>query len=211
MKSLKILTSYRLLDITSLDRGETFLRARGDNFDSTKFCIVDGHIVTEFALVGKYTLLIYPPDSIATSEVRSVAVVAESSDVDDRTLMNLGVGYDVRGVSGAMRLVQLFVFVLLSTPGSYILNKTVGGRVVEIMRKGAGASPDRLVGDLVAAIRKTEDDIKGMQAGMKLPASELLLSVNIIDTSVRASDGSVTAFVELVTLNGSKQAFNIGI
>ena len=211
MKSIKILTSYKVLELTSIETTESFIRVRGDDFSSTKFCIVDGKIVTDFALSSTYVLLIYPPEGTDPRDVKFVAAVAESETVDEVSLMNLGLGYDVREVSGVMRLVQLFVFCLLTTAGSYILNKSIGGSVLDLMRKGSGAAPDRLLPDLVAAIRKTEEDIRRMQAGLNLPANELLLAVTVISTSVNASDSSITAFVELVTLDGSRRAFNIGI
>lgn len=210
MQSIQIMTAYKILELTSVEVTDTFLRVRGDDFSATKFCVVNGHTTTEFAISAR-TLLIYPPASIDPRDVKNVTAVAESTTVDNATLLQLGFGYDVRSVEGVMRLVQLFVFTLLSTPGTYILNRNIGGGVIELIKRGAGAAPDKILPDLVAAIRKTEDDIIGMQAGLKLPADELLLSVEVLSTTVNPSDSSVTAFVELVTLNGLRRAFNVGI
>jgi len=210
VKSIRILTTYRILNITNIETTTSFIRAKGDDFSTTKFVVVNGQTTTDFALSGS-SILIYPPEGIATNEVTFIAVIAESSDYDDHTLMKLGFGYDVREVSGVDRLVQLFVFVLLKSPGSYILDKYSGGGLMEIMRKGAGTQPDKVLPDVIAAIRKTESDIKAMQAGLKPPASELLLSVEILNTSIRSSDSSISVFVQLVTLDGSLKAFNISI
>jgi len=210
MRSLKILDSYKIVDISRIETTASFIRAFGDDIDTTKFALVNGHKTTDFAIQGN-SLLIYPPENVATSDVKSLVVVAESSSVNNQTLMRLGFGYSVREVSGVDRLVQLFVFMLLKTPGTYIMGAGRGGGVLGIMSRGAGGQPQTLVPDVVAAIRKTEQDIKAMQSGLSLPADELLLATDIISTQVRAADGSVVVFVELVTLNGSRRAFNIGI
>lgn len=210
MRSIKILSTYKILDITDIETTATFIKAKGDDFSRTKFIIVNGHITSDFAISGD-TLFIYPPEGIDTSDIKYIVVVAESGTIDSKSLLKLGFGYTVREASGVDRLVQLFVFVLLTTPGSYIMDKSTGGGLLAVMRKSGGAQAQVVLPELVSSIRKTESDIKALQAGLDLPASELLLAVNIIDTSINPGDFSVTAFVELVTLNGSRRAFNLGI
>lgn len=210
MYSLRILNSYKILDITGIETTSSFIRAKGDDFTRTKFAIVNGHTTTDFAIDG-YSLLIYPPETVSTEDVKSLVVVAESEAVDGATLMRLGFGYDLRQVSGVNRLIQLFVFVLLKSPDSYILGGSTGGGVIDITKKGSGGQPQKVLPDVVAAIRKTEQDIRNMQAGLNLPSDELLLSANVISTNVNASDGSISVFVELITLDGTSRAFNIGI
>jgi hypothetical protein len=210
MDSIRILTTYKILDITNIEISANFIKARGDDFARTKFVLINGELTTDFALVGD-AIYIYPPEKIDVNDVKTLVVIAEAETVNEKALLNLGVGYAVRPLSGVERVVQLFVFTLLTSPGSYILDQSKGGGLMDVMRRGGGAQASVVLPDVVASIRKTETDIKNMQAGLSLPAEELLLAVNVIDTSIRSSDQAINVFVELVTLNGSRRAFNLGV
>jgi hypothetical protein len=211
MKDLRIIQPYTLLTFESMTREGNFFRIKGpEDYSTVVMVVINDFIIEELATYGR-DLLVYVPEELdETEDVRYVALISEETVTSNETLLRIGLGVIPGQVEGADRLIQLFVKVLFQTPGTDIYHKDIGGGLLRIRKRGtSGNDVSTISAEIAAAIRKTDKDIKGMQAGLTLPAEERLVSTEILRIRQDPNTQDINVLIALKTLAGSTEYFNV--
>ena len=211
MKDLAIVQPYTLLHFDSMTREGNFFRFKGpDDYRSVTTVVVNDWIISEVAMYGR-DLLAYIPSGLDpdTEDVRYVALIAVETESSDETLLRMGLGAIPTEIEGVDRLIQLFVKVLYQTPGSDIFYRGIGGGLLRVKRRGTTGNINALSAEIAAAVRKAEQDVKGMQAGMNLPADERLVKMEVLKIRQDSGTGDVNVLMAMTTVGGNRSFFNV--
>lgn len=211
MKDLAIVQPYTLLNFESVTREGNFFRFKGpEDYRNVVTVVVNDWIIDEVAMYGQ-DLLAYIPSEMDpdTEDVRYAALIAVETANSDETLLRIGLGVIPAEISGVDRLIQLFVKVLFQTPGTDIFYRDIGGGLMSLRRGGTAGDMNALSADIAAAVRKAEKDVKTMQAGMNLPASEKLVKMDVLRIRPDSGTGDVNVLLALTTVGGNKSFFNV--
>jgi hypothetical protein len=116
-----------------------------------------------------------------------------------------------RKATGMIRLVQLFLKVLLGTPGTDIFNKTLGGGAMKNLGKTFSKSNSGdIVSDFVISVDNTSRQITAMQARQpRLPREERLLSAKVTQSYFDTSQTALIATVAFTSQAGAVSTANL--
>jgi len=176
---------------------------------SKKFGTVDAVFINDvqspnFVLVDRYTLYAEIPSIVVKQTLGSVKVVANEPSFAESNYVRFRISDMPRGVSGIDRLAQLFLKLLLTTPGTDIFNQGLGGGVLKMIGKSTGAGQGgEVIADFTIAVERVAGQIRTMQAKKRLPPDEKLLSAKVIGARFDRGQSML-----LVSLNLTSQAGN---
>lgn len=210
MKDFRIIQPYTVLQFSSMKQEDYFFRFSGpEDYSTVVRVIVNDHVIDELAMYGA-DLLAYIPDDLDTDEIEYAALISEETRSSDETMLRFGMGPIPAEIEGTDRLVQLFVKVLLQTPGSDIYYPDIGGSLLAVKKRGAvGGDLNIAAAEVSNSIKKAEKDVKFLQTGLKLPAEETLISAASLNVTSERSTGDINAFMILQTLAGTRAFFNV--
>lgn len=158
---------------------------------------------TDFAILNRNRLLVTVPEG-SSQIIRSVAVTSRRLVLTERSFLRFRVSKVPSKVSGILRLVQLFVKILFTTPGSDIFNQRLGaGALRNLGRTFSKADTGGIISDFVVAVENTVRQIiaiQGRQPG--LPQDERLLSAKVTQARFSASDSALHVTIEITTQAG---------
>jgi hypothetical protein len=211
MKDLRIAQPYSLLGFEEMTRDGNFFRFKGpEDYSTVVMVVVNDFVIEELALYGQDLLAYISEELDDTTDISYVALIAQETEFSDETMLRLGFGVIPTEVEGSDRLVQLFVKVLFQTPGSDIYNKTVGGGLLRIKKRGSiSGDLNAVSAEVAAAIDKTDKDIRSMQSGLVLPAEERLVKAEILHIRPDYKTNDINVLVHLRTLAGTEAYFNV--
>lgn len=211
MKDLRIAQPYSLLGFEEMTRDGNFFRFKGpEDYSTVVMVVVNDFIIEELALYGQDLLAYISEEMDDTTDISYVALIAQEAEFSNETMLRLGFGVIPTEIEGADRLVQLFVKVLFQTPGSDIYNKTVGGALLRIKKRGSiSGDLNAVSAEIAAAIDKTDKDIRSMQSGLVLPAEERLVKAEILHIRPDYKTNDINVLVHLRTLAGTEAYFNV--
>jgi len=210
MKDLRIVQPFTVLQFSEMTQEDNFFRFSGPaDYSTVVKVIVNDNVIEELALFGK-DLLAYIPEGMDTDEIRYAALISEETRTSSETMLRLGVGPIPMEIEGQDRLVQLFTKVLLQTAGSDIYYPAIGGGLLAVKNRGAvDGDLNVSAAEISNSLKKTEQDVKFLQTGLRLPAEETLVSATVLNVSAERSTGDINAFVRLQTLAGTNAYFNV--
>lgn len=204
----------KLLDIVGVDSIQNApgitprtLLLKGKDFRSVEEVRIHGFRAPEFVVVDTTTLLAQVPDNLIGETIYDVIVLSSNFTLTDRSFIELGLGTRVKKVSGILRLMQVFMRMLLRTPGSNIFHPRLGGGILKSVGQNI---TDGSVADIAVAIRKTTSDIIARQSQVReIPPSERLLSAEISNFYADQPTGTVFATITLQNHSGQSAAATI--
>ncbi len=208
MNDFQIVTAKTLLQVQSISPIRGFLPISavvlGFNFDRATEVIYNGVSTTEFIVQSKTRLIVKIPPNQVGQPFKSVQVIGDSLLATSGTAMlSLGLSNPLRKVYGLSRLVQSFVVVFLTTPGSDVFSPQSGGGGKAIIgrttdRRGTGVSAD-----LAQAISATSTELTTLQSKQpNIPLSEKLLSASLQALSFDEANSTLLAQVALQNMMG---------
>lgn len=171
----------------------------GKDFSLANEVRLNGQIAPKFAVADDHTLYVEVPETV-TEEVTSVTVLTERVLVRDKALLSFKLGMSPAKISGVYRLMQLFLRLLFTSPGSDIWSPQLGGgALLSIGKSSAGDGMSSLVQDFHIAVDQTARQITALQArSRRLPPDERLLRATITSITFNAQEGALLPTVELV-------------
>jgi hypothetical protein len=185
-------TSPRTLDIV------------GRDFRAVDEVLVDGAPSPDVVVVGPTRLLAAVPSHLGRGPVSSVRVVSRRLSLGKRSVLRLRMGATSSAVRGLLRLVQLFLKVLLTTPGRDIFQPGLGGGALRNVGLTFGRSEGgSIVSDFIVAVASTQRQIVALQgADSSLPAIEWLLSARVASAGFDRTEAALLVELELVSQAG---------
>lgn len=151
------------------------------------------------------------PTTITAATLVTVMVVSHSFVFTDRSILSFKAGITNRKVSGINRLVQFFLKLLLTTPGTDIFRKTLGGGALRNLGTTfSKGSSKNIVGDFLIAVDTTAKQITAIQArNPRLPRDERLLSATVSGARFDARQTALVVSIVLKSQAGESALANI--
>jgi hypothetical protein len=176
------------------------LDIRGADFSAVDDVEINDQLSPNWTVLGRQRMLAQVPVQEQESRIYSVAVISNRLTFTKESVLKFRIGSSPGKVTGMMRLIQLFVKVLFTTPGTDIWAPNLGGGLLQMVRGYAGKDEGKgLVGDVAVAVDTSSRQILSLQAqDGSIPPSERLLSAGVSQASYNRHDLSLNVTVELL-------------
>lgn len=188
------------------------IRVRGQDFSSVDEVLINDIASPDVVILSGTELLAQLPDSMQrVPEVNSVVVINHKFTVGARSVLRFRFGKTTGRVKGIQRLVQLFVKVLFTTPGTDIFNPTLGGGILGSLGSTYGKDDgDNVITEYVIAVQRTQRQLIAQQSkDQRSPRDERLLSATVVGSSFDSRQGALYMRVSLVSQAGRTALVNM--
>lgn len=185
----------------------------GTDFRSVDEVLINKMASPDVVVLSKTRLIAQVPDGLLGQRVLSVTVLSRRLTVSERSVLKFRVSNTPGKVSGVLRLLQKFLKILLTTPGSDIFNRQLGGGALRSIGSTFGVeNGDEIVSGLVIAVDTTTRQIIALQSrNPSLPRDERLMAAKIIRASFNKEEGAIDVAVEITNQAGKAATANMEI
>lgn len=177
---------------------------QGEDFRAVDEVLLNRVASPDVVILSRTRLLAQVPDSQLDQEILTVNVLSRRLTVSPRSFLRFRVSKTPGKVSGILRLVQKFLKVLFTTPGSDIFNRTAGTGAMRSVGStlNAGNGND-IVHNIVIAVDTAAKQIVSIQSrNASLPRDERLLSAKVLRASFNKEEGAIDVAVEITSQAG---------
>lgn len=183
----------------------------GSDFRSVDEVLINDLPSKDVVIVSKTRLLAQVPDVLKNDTLTSITVTSTKLTVTSKSLIKFRIGNTPSKVSGILRLVQVFLKILFTTPGTDIFSPRVGGNALKdiglTFGKGQGGS---IVSDFVIAVGNTQRQIQAIQArDPSIPRDERLLASTVTQAGYNRAEAALIVSVELTSQAGRSATANV--
>jgi hypothetical protein len=156
----------------------------GADFRAVDEVIINRVVSPDVFVASKTRLYAQVPDSQLDQRILSVSVLSRRLTVSPRSILRFRLGKRPGKVVGILRLLQKFVKVLFTTPGTDVFNQQLGGGALKIIGELQSRNPS-------------------------LPLDERLLSAKILTAGFNKEEGAIDISVEIVSQAGRAALANL--
>jgi hypothetical protein len=183
----------------------------GDDFSAVDEVLLNDVPSPAVVVLSRTKLTAVIPDSVRKQQVVNVVVVSYRAVYTQKSIVSFRMGGVNRKTSGINRLVQLFLKVLLTTPGSDIFNPSVGGGALRsVGRTFSKDNSGSIVSDFIISVDTTAKQLIAIQARQpRLPRDECLLSARVLTARFDTAQTALVVSVELTSQAGTAATANI--
>lgn len=180
------------------------LNILGEDFTAVDEVLINGITSPSYHVLGKTRLVAIVPDQVPAAEINDVKVTTRKLTITPKSMLKFQVSRMPSKVNGILRLVQLFVKVLFTTPGSDIFNPKLGGNGLRPLGRNLGKTQTgSILSDFVISVDNTSRQIvtiQGRQA--QLPPDERLLTARVTASQFSVDEGALITTVEVTSQAG---------
>ena len=182
------------------------LDIRGKNFDRVAAVVLNG-VELQYIPVTPSRLYAVMPDNMVGQTIRSLNVITDRDSFTNTSLYSFELGSPAP-YSGTEKLVFQFIKVLMTTPGTDLFDRSLGGGMRTIAGKAVRDSQS-LLAQVIATILNVAEQIRQRDAKLDLPPEETLQSVEIISADFAKGDPtSVSVFIRVRSQSDRSVVFN---
>ena len=191
--------SPRTLDIT------------GTDFRSLDEVLLNEIPAPGAVVVSQTRLLVPVPASLAHATITSVSVLSRRLTISQHSIIQFRIGRTPSKVRGILRLMQLFLKVLFTTPGQDIFTPKLGAAALKNIGRTFGKEQsDNNVIDFELAVETTVRQILAIQSkDASLPFDERLLSARLLGSKYDHEQSALVVSVELTSQAGQAAVTNV--
>lgn len=185
----------------------------GSDFSSVDDVFINDIRSPDVVVLSRTRLLAQVPPSLGVSPILSVQVLSKRLTITPRSVLRFRISDRPGKISGLQRLVQLFLKVLLTTPGSDIFNKRLGAGALRNVGTTFGSDEGGdIVNDFIIAVGQAARQLVAIQSrNTSLPQSERLLRAKVVRAGFNADAGGLDVTVEILSQTGEFAQANVGI
>lgn len=200
-------TSVRIVGGSS----PTVIDVVGEDFSSVDVVEVNEIESPSFFVVSRTRMLVTLPDAVSATQIRSVTVTSRKLVITDKSFLRFRVSKVPSKCSGILRLMQLFLKVLLTTPGTDVFNRKLGGGGMRnVGRSFSKEQSGAIVSDFVVSVQNTSRQIVALQSrSNNLPADEKLLNAKVLRAQFSAQESALLVSIELSSQTGRAAIANL--
>ena len=187
------------------------LDVAGADFRSVDEVLVNRIASPDVVVVSKTRLVAQVPDSLLDQRILSVTVLSRRLSLSSKSVLRFRLSKTPGKVTGVLRLVQKFLKLLLTTPGTDIFNRQAGGGALRGIGRTFGIEEgNAIINSIVIAIDTTTRQIVAMQSrNPSLPREERLLSAKILRAGFNKEEGALDVAVEITNQAGAAATANL--
>ena len=202
MKDFKIVHARSLLDVYSIAPIRGFsppsIVVVGTDMSSASEVIYNGVLATEFVVSSSTRLIVRIPPTQVGKDLTDFKVFASKPILRGEASLIMELSKPFQSVSGMDRLVQSWMMVFLTTPGSDVFSPQSGGGAMAIIGSSTDRKNKSAAADLSVAIDRTQAELLRLQAQNRgIPPEERLLSSSLESLVSDDSTGTLSARVQL--------------
>ena len=205
------LNQIRILPVSTPAFPRT-LEVIGEDFRSVDEVLINDMESPDVIILSKTRLLAQLPDALQRDpKLLSVTVLSRKLTITARSFIRFRISDTPGRVQGILRLMQLFLKVLFTTPGRDIFNRSSGGGALVNIGETVGANEGGgLVRDFIVSVDNTSRQIVTTQArDARIPRDERLLSAVVLSAAYDRDQSAILAAVELTSQAGRAAVANV--
>lgn len=215
MIDLRVVNAKALLRITSIApiRGflPTSILVTGDKLNRTTEVQYNGVEAKEFVIASSTRLIVKVPQSQVGKALKDFKALSPVSAAKQDAIISLGLTSPPKTISGIDRLVQNWVIIFMTTPGTDIFSPNSGGGGASIVGRPTDRTGKGVAADLSMAIEKTKNELLRIQSSnQNVPPSEKLLSSSLDTVEYDASSTVLSARVLIQNMLGDAAEVSFG-
>lgn len=190
------------------------LDIEGNDFGSVDEVQINEMVSPDVMIISRTRLIAQLPESLQVNpDVQSIVVLSNTLTLNQKSLLRFRIGESPGQVSGVLRLLQLFVKIMFSNPGSDIFSPNTGGGALKHVGATFGTEEGQgLKADFTIAVDRTARYIISTQSrNGSIPRDERLLRATMLGATFSRSTGSLFVQVEVVNQTGNAARANLEI
>lgn len=165
---LQIVQAQSYVPLKSIGRVEgsepPMVTIQGGPFEAVEAVLINGVEAPSFMIENSGLILAEIPSSVLGGPI-DVEVLSPMLFLEDQALYRFRLGEQPQLVTGIPRLLQMFVRMLLQTPGSSLYLPDVGGGLLSLMRSAATPTDaTALISVVHLGVQKCTAEVMGIQA-----------------------------------------------
>lgn len=184
----------------------------GEDFRSVDEVLINDIPSPDVMILSHRRLIAQLPDTLQNApNIVSVGVISRSLTVSPRSLIRFRISDQPGRVRGILRLVQLFLKVLFTTPGSDIFARRTGGGGLRRVGTTFGADEGgNIISDFVISVDTASRQIIATQGrDPSLPRDERLMSAAVTRANFNRELGAIMTTVEILSQAGRAATANL--
>jgi hypothetical protein len=202
VKDYRIVRAQALLQIFSYAPIRGFsppsIIVLGKDLNKTTECHINEVTADEFFVQSSNRMIIKIPDSQVGKTINSLAALSEVALTHESASLKFELSKPPRLIEGIDRLIQSWLMIFMSTPGSDIFDLTSGGGGMAIVGRSTDNHGKGVAADLSTSIDKTNNELLRLQAGdRRIPPSERFLSGTLVGMNFDPDTTVLSARVEI--------------
>lgn len=214
MYDLQLVFPVATINLTSVSKvpgtDPVVLDVQGEDFRAVEDVRIN-NISTQYIVFSDTRLRTVLPTGVTLATLENVEVTSAQLTLTKESLLQFRLPARPTAVSGVLKLAQLFLKILLTTPGTDIFNPLLGGGALQNLgRTFARHNSTSILGDVHIAVDRTSRQIMAMQSRQTgLPQDEKLLSAQIVGKRFDSASGTIFVAIELVNQLNRNGQLNI--
>ena len=176
----------------------------GEDFRAVDQVLMNQVPTSSFVVLSKTRMLVEVPSPLKNMTITSIMVLSRRLLITPRSFIQFRIGTTASKTRGILRLMQLFLKMLLTTPGTDIFAPKVGGGAM--VHLGQTVSSDKttnVVSDLVISVNNTSQQIIQIQGrNQSLPPDERLASAKLLSAGFNRNETAIVASIEVLSHAG---------
>lgn len=181
----------------------------GLNLDKTDEVVFNNVPTREFVVVSPSRIIFRIPPEQVNKPLTSLVLYGIAPGITPAGNIAFDVGRAAK-IDGLDRLVQSFLLILMTTPGSDAFNLSSGGGAKSLIGKATDTAGKSAAADLSVAVARTKTELLATQAkDRRIPQSERLLSASLTNVSFNPDTTTLFATIEIRNVLGNSAQFNL--
>lgn len=172
---------------------------------------MNGVEAAEFIVAAPNRLIVRIPDSQVGQPLSSIRAYALSMATASAAKLEMAMTSPSKSISGVDRMVQAFLLVFFTTPGTDIFDQASGGSARSLVGRSTDAQHQSVAADLALCIDRTKGELMRLQAKVSgVPLAERLLSASLSSVQFDASTSVLNAEIALKSMSGDAANVSLG-
>jgi hypothetical protein len=187
------------------------LQVIGQDFSSVDQVLLNDIASPSVVILSKTKLLAQVPGQLTFTVITSVTVTSNNLTVSPRSLIKFQISSPASKVSGILRLLQIFLKILFTTPGRDIFAPRVGGNGLKDVGLTFGSDEGgNIVSDFTIAVATTVRQILAIQSkNPTLASSERLMSATVTSATYSSTESALIVSIKVVSQAGQSATANV--
>lgn len=184
----------------------------GADFSSVDEVFINDIESPDVIVLSRYRLIAQLPPSLQNSfDINSVQVLSRRLTVTSRSKIRFRIGDTPGRVQGILRLLQKFLKVLFTTPGTDIFSPRTGAGALKNIGETFGIDEGKgIISDFVISVDTAARQIISFQGrDPRIPRDERLLAAKVLSAGFNRQLGAIVASVELTSQAGRAAVTNV--
>jgi hypothetical protein len=189
------------------------LDCSGRDFRQLDEILINGVISPEVVVVSTTRALARVPDTLVNQTISSVTAVSNEFVASDRSLVRFRLGRTPNKVNGLLKLMQVFLKILFTRPGTDIFSPAIGGNALRNIGTTFGKDQGgTIISDFIVSVSNTQRQLLAIQSrDPSLPLNERLLAAKVTSAGFNRNEAALVVSTEITSQAGRAAVANLAI